>query len=145
MCVPEAAVDKHCQAIPRQDDVGPPWQISPVQPEAVSPSVKQSPNGEFRPGVRPTDSRHIGATGGFAKSIRHNKLALPATSAVIGPAVLLVRVAPHDLVQEQLEEALTGSFSSLTESFSYARCHLVNAITRLIGSELKGILIKPQQ
>lgn len=70
--VPEAAMDEHHSLVFRQDDVRLAGEGGNIEPETVSRAVQQAADDPLRAGVLAPDLRHVPATLGFGKGVRHD-------------------------------------------------------------------------
>jgi len=59
--MPEAPVDLDRLAEPREHEVGPAWQIAPVEAKSIAQSMSQSTDNEFRRCVTAFDGAHHAA------------------------------------------------------------------------------------
>jgi hypothetical protein len=57
--MPEASMNEYDGAESRQDNVWPPWQIAPMQAEAITEGVNETPDGDLGFGVLAANAPHI--------------------------------------------------------------------------------------
>jgi hypothetical protein len=75
--MPEAAMHKHGQAVPGQNNIRAPGQFPAVQPESVAQAVKRRPDNPLRHRILPPDAAHIPTAPRFCQPIPHSQLSLP--------------------------------------------------------------------
>jgi len=59
MAMPEATMNKDCNATTYKDDVRITWQIASMNPKSVTHSVKRRSNSYLRQSIFATDAAHV--------------------------------------------------------------------------------------
>jgi hypothetical protein len=59
MTMPEATVYKHYLMSSRKDQVGPPWEFTAVEAEAITESMREPADSKFWFGIATTDTSHV--------------------------------------------------------------------------------------
>lgn len=71
MLVPETAVNKDNLPTPGERNIGAARRSLPLKPEPIAQPMQQTPDDEFRLGVRALDPRHVQAALLLREMIRH--------------------------------------------------------------------------